>query len=53
MQKITQYLLILPKNVDKAIELLENRSGHTEYIIFLLLNRVRKFPTVKDDNLEM
>ncbi|XP_074032901.1 uncharacterized protein [Leptinotarsa decemlineata] len=52
-KKITQALLILPQNVDKVIELLKNRFGRSEHIITLLLDRLRKFPIIKEDKLDI
>ena len=52
-RKIVECLLILPSNVDKIVQLLEQRFGRPEQIIMLLLNKIRNFPFVKSDRLDL
>lgn len=52
-RKIVECLLILPSNVDNVINLLEQRFGRPEQIIMLLLNKVRNFPFVRSDRLDL
>lgn len=42
----------MPQNVSKIINLLESRFGRPEYIIYTLLEKIRKLPFVKEDKLE-
>lgn len=51
-KSIVQSLLILPQNVDKVINLLETRFGRAEYIISLLLDKIRRFPQIKEEKLD-
>lgn len=52
-RKIVESLLILPQNVDRIIRILENRFGRPEHIIMMLLDKIRNFPNVKEDRLDM
>lgn len=51
--EIVRSLLIFPQNVNKVIETLERRFGRSEYIIFSLLDKLKKTPSVRDDKLDM
>ncbi|XP_031337274.1 uncharacterized protein LOC116166463 [Photinus pyralis] len=50
---IVESLLILPRNADKIIDMLRKRFGRPELIVFMLLDRIRNFPVVKEDKLDM
>lgn len=52
-KKVVQSLLIMPQNVEKVIKLLESRFGRSEQIIFVLLDKIKKFPNIKEDKLEL
>lgn len=52
-KKIVESLLILPKNVDRIIQMLQNRFGRSEHIISLLLDKVKSFPVIKEDKIDM
>lgn len=52
-RETVQALLISPNNVDKIIKTLKNRFGRSECIIESLIDKVRKFPNLKEDNFEM
>lgn len=50
-REIVQALLIYPQNVERIINVLENRFGRPEYIINLLLEKVRSFNPIKDEKI--
>ncbi|XP_074031706.1 uncharacterized protein [Leptinotarsa decemlineata] len=52
-KKIVQSLLIMPQNVDKVIDLLKNRFGRPDHIIMMLLEKIKKFPPVREEKLEL
>lgn len=51
-KETVQSLLILPENVDKIIDILKNRFGKPQHIIRYLIDKVRNFPTIREDKIE-
>lgn len=53
-EKLWQWfsLLILLQNVNEIINLLETRFGRPEYIISMLLDKVKRFPPIIEQKLE-
>lgn len=52
-RNIVESLLIMPQNVRKVIDTLQSRFGRPEHIIMMLLEKIKNFPAVREDKLDM
>lgn len=49
---IVKSLLVLPENVEIVIENLRQHFGRSEYIVQILLEKVKNVPNIRDDKIE-